>query len=302
MMEPLSHHLSEPQRAGTSRRAIVSRLTGVARRSPIGVVSCALLLIMVIAAVLAPQVTPYGPLELHRVDRLQSPNLRYWLGTDSFGRDQFSRIVYGARISLWVGVAPIAISLVVGGFTGVISGLFGGWLDAAIQRVVDALMAFPALLLVLVIVALLGPSETNIVLVLALVTIPAISRVARGATLVVATQPYVLSARAVGATNWRIAMVHVVPNVFAPVLVVGASLIGTAILAEASLSFLGLGIPPPAPSWGNLLGGENRDLFEAAPWLAIFPGLAITITVLLFNLLGDALRDELDPRTRGRAG
>lgn len=255
---------------------------------------------MFAAAALAPQLARYDPLELHRIDRLQSPSGRYWLGTDSFGRDQFSRILYGSRVSLSIGVAPIVISTVLGGLTGLASGFFGGWVDTTIQRVMDALMAFPALLLVLVIVSLMGPSQQNIILVLALVTIPSIGRVARGATLVVAAQPYVDSARAVGASNARIALFHVVPNIFAPVFVVAASLIGTAILAEASLSFLGLGVQPPEPTWGNLLSGQNRDLFEVAPWLAIFPGLAITITVLAFNLLGDALRDVLDPRNRGR--
>lgn len=292
--------LLDLRRAEASRRTPGHRLRHVARRSPLGVLAFFVLALLFAAALLAPQLARYDPLELHRIDRLQGPSGRYWLGTDSFGRDQFSRIVYGSRISLWVGVAPIAISTVIGGISGLVSGFFGGWLDTCIQRVMDALMAFPALLLVLVIVSLMGASERNIILVLALVTIPSVSRVARGATMVVSAQAYVDSARAVGASNARIAFFHIVPNIFAPILVVAASLIGTAILAEASLSFLGLGVQPPEPTWGNLLAGQNRDLFEVAPWLAIFPGLAITITVLAFNLLGDALRDLLDPRNRGR--
>lgn len=288
------------RRPNSMRRTPGYGLRRMARRSPLGVVAFFVLVLLFAAALLAPQLAPYDPLELHRIDRLQGPSGRYWLGTDSFGRDQFSRIVYGSRISLWVGVAPIVISTVIGGISGLVSGFFGGWVDTCIQRVMDALMAFPALLLILVIVSLMGASERNIILVLALVTTPSISRVARGATMVVSAQAYVDSARAVGANNFRIAVFHIVPNIFAPILVVAASLIGTAILAEASLSFLGLGVQPPEPTWGNLLAGQNRDLFEVAPWLAIFPGLAITITVLAFNLLGDALRDLLDPRNRGR--
>lgn len=292
--------LLELQHTLNARKALGPRLVRLVRRSPLGVAALVVLLALGAAALLASHIAPYDPLELHRVDRLHGPSGRYWLGTDSFGRDQFSRIVHGSRLSLWVGVAPILISTFLGGVTGVVSGLFGGWIDTCVQRVMDAVMAFPALLLVLVIVSLLGPSERNIILVLALVTIPSVSRVARGATLVVAAQMYVESARSVGAGNFRIALFHVVPNIFAPVLVIAASLIGTAILAEASLSFLGLGVPPPEPTWGNLLAGQNRDLFEVAPWLAIFPGLVITMTVLAFNLFGDALRDLLDPRNRGR--
>ncbi len=292
--------LHELQRAASTRRAFGPRVRRVARRSPLGVAALLILVFLFAAAVFAPQLARYDPLELHRIDRLQSPNGRYWLGTDSFGRDQFSRILYGSRVSLWIGVAPIAMSTVIGGVSGLVSGFFGGWVDTCIQRVMDAVMAFPALLLVLVIVSLMGASERNIILVLALVTVPAISRVARGATMVVAAQAYVDSARAVGASNARILVFHIVPNIFAPVLVVAASLVGTAILAEASLSFLGLGVQPPEPTWGNLLSGQNRDLFEVASWLAIFPGLAISVTVLAFNLLGDTLRDLLDPRNRGR--
>jgi peptide/nickel transport system permease protein len=258
------------------------------------------LALLLTAAVFAPALAPYDPLELHRIDRLQGPSGRYWFGTDSFGRDQLSRVLYGSRVSLRVGVIPIALSTLIGAAIGVVSGFYRGWVDTVIQRFMDAIMAFPALLLVLVIVALMGPSERNIILVLTLVTVPSINRVARGATLVVASQAYVESARSVGANNLRIVRVHVVPNVVAPILVIAASLVGTAILAEASLSFLGLGVPPPEPTWGNLLSGTNRDVFEVAPWLAIFPGLAISVTVLSFNLFGDALRDLLDPRTRGK--
>ncbi len=288
---------------GASRPRAVSfgsRALRAARRSPLGAGALVVLVLLGVTAVLAPNIAPYDPLELHRVDRLQGPSGRYWLGTDSFGRDQLSRILHGSRVSLRVGVTPILLSTAIGASIGVVSGYYRGWVDTVVQRLMDAIMAFPALLLVLVIVALMGASERNIILVLTLVTIPSVNRVARGATLVVSSQAYVESARSVGATNFRIVMAHVIPNVIAPVLVISASLVGTAILAEATLSFLGLGVPPPEPTWGNLLSGQNRDLFEVAPWLAIFPGLAISLTVLAFNLFGDALRDLLDPRTRGR--
>ena len=283
-----------------ARAELGTRLGRLVRRSPLGTGALRVLALLLTAAVFAPALAPYDPLELHRIDRLQGPSGRYWFGTDSFGRDQLSRVLYGSRVSLRVGVIPIALSTLIGAAIGVVSGFYRGWVDTVIQRFMDAIMAFPALLLVLVIVALMGPSERNIILVLTLVTVPSINRVARGATLVVASQAYVESARSVGANNLRIVRVHVVPNVVAPILVVAASLVGTAILAEASLSFLGLGVPPPEPTWGNLLSGTNRDVFEVAPWLAIFPGLAISVTVLSFNLFGDALRDLLDPRTRGK--
>lgn len=298
---PSRSHVLEFEIWAVQSRGVWPRVGRLARRSPLGAASFVVIVGLVAVALLAPTLAPYDPLELHRIDRLQGPSSRYWLGTDSFGRDQFSRILHGSRVSLWVGVAPILLSTVVGAGIGVVSAFYGRWVDTTVQRVMDAVMAFPALLLVLVIVALLGPSERNIILVLALVTTPAVNRVARGSTLVVVAQPFVESARAVGASSGRIVLMHIIPNVFAPVLVVAASLVGTAVLAEASLSFLGLGVPPPEPTWGNLLAGQNRDLFEVAPWLAIFPGLAITVTVLAFNLFGDALRDLLDPRTRGRA-
>jgi peptide/nickel transport system permease protein len=274
----------------------------LATASPLGTAALVTIVLLTAVAVLAPAIAPFDPLALHRSDRLVGPSSNYWLGTDSFGRDQFSRLVYGTRVSLWVGVAPIVVSSFIGGAIGLASGYAGGWLDNVVQRAMDALMAFPALLLILVIVSLMGPTEQNVILVLTLVTVPSINRVARGSTLATVGLPFVESARAVGASNGRIVIRHVLPNIIAPVLVVAASLVGMAILAEASLSFLGLGIPPPEPTWGNLLGGQNRDLFEVAPWLAIFPGMAITVTVLAFNLLGDAVRDLLDPRSRALTG
>lgn len=277
------------------------------RRSPTTAFAAGVLLLIVLVAIFAPYIAPYDPLQLHRVDRLMTPNATYLLGTDQTGRDELSRIIYGARVSLWVGFAPIALSVVVGGTVGVVSGYFGGEIDSALQRVMDAFIAFPPLVLVLVTVSLLGSTLTDVVFALAFVFLPVINRVARASTLSVLSLPFIEAARATGASHPRIITFHVVPNVVAPVLVVGTSLVGTAILSEAGLSFLGLGVAPPQPTWGNMLSGESRNLFEVAPWLAIFPGLAITLSVLAFNLLGDGVRDLLDPRFnstggRGRSG
>ncbi|MGE3074458.1 MAG: ABC transporter permease [Dehalococcoidia bacterium] len=293
----------ELPRLGGRRKTLTSSplraVSSAARRSPLGFAAGSFLLVLAVAAVLAPQLAPYDPLELHRQDRLADPNLKYWLGTDSFGRDQFSRLLYGSRVSLLVGTVPVLGSIAIGSCIGVFSAFTGGWRDSVIQRFMDCVMAFPTLITVLVMVSLLGPTLRNVVLVLMVVTIPTVNRVSRGLTLVTLQLSYIESARASGARDLRIILFHIVPNVVPAVAVLAASLTGGAILAEASLSFLGLGVPPPEPTWGNLLAGQNREVFEVAPILAITPGIAIALTVLAFNLLGDALRDNLDPRMRG---
>jgi peptide/nickel transport system permease protein len=221
------------------------------------------------------------------------------LGTDQSGRDELSRLIYGARVSLWVGIAPIGLAVLVGGAIGLGSAYVGGAFDSTLQRAMDGAMAFPPLILLLVVVSLMGVSLTAIVLALSFVFLPMINRVARASTVSVMALPFIESARAVGASPARIMLRYVIPNIAAPVVVVGTSLIGTAILAEASLSFLGFGLAPPQPTWGNMLSGDNRDIFQVAPWLAISPGVAIAVTVLAFNLIGDGLRDLLDPYGKG---
>jgi len=290
-----THFWQAPARRGSVFRSVLR----VARRAPIGAAAAIVIFLLAFISVFGPMLAPFDPLELHRADRLVGPNSTYWLGTDAFGRDQFSRLLHGTRVSIIVGLAPVAASTVVGSAIGIVSAYAGGMRDVVIQRVMDAFMAFPALITVLVMVSLLGPTMLNVILVLAVVTTPTVNRVARGLTLSTLGLPYIESARASGASQRRIILLHIVPNVLPPVVILAASLIGGAILAEASLSFLGLGVPPPDPTWGNLLGGQNRDAFEVAPWLAVFPGLAIAITVLAFNLIGDTLRDTLDPRMRG---
>ncbi len=270
-----------------------------ASRYPLGVVSLAILVVISVAAIAAAVVAPFDPLELHREDRLLSPRSMYLLGTDGTGRDQFSRLIYGARVSLIVGVGPPVLAVLVGTLIGATSAYFGGFVDLVLQRLMDALIAFPALLLVLIAVTLLSPTVSNVIVVIAIVMFPAVNRVARGSVLAVMAEPYVEASRAIGASNLRVLFRHVLPNIMAPVIIIGTSLIGVGILAEAALSFLGLGVAPPTPTWGNMMSGEGRNIFVLAPWLIIFPGLAITVTVLVFNLLGDTVRDALDPRLRG---
>jgi peptide/nickel transport system permease protein len=269
------------------------------RRKPLGAVSAAIIVVFGLTAVFAPLIAPFDPTETHPRDKLQGPSADYWMGTDDLGRDVFSRIVYGARTSLFAGVTATIFGTLLGSLIGMISGYAGGATDTVIQRVMDSLQVLPTIVLLLVVVVALGPSMWNIVWALSIFTLPGAARIVRSAALSVKTESYVEAARLVGARPARILARHILPNVTAPIIVIASVTIGAAILAEASLSFLGLGVPPPSPSWGGMLASSGRRYFETAPWLAWFPGLAITLTVLAFNLLGDTLRDILDPRLRG---
>jgi peptide/nickel transport system permease protein len=262
-----------------------------------GVVGLTLVLVFVFVAVFADQVSPYDPTEMHPVDRLQAPSSTYLLGTDEFGRDILSRLIYGAQVSLKVALLSVVAAGVAGCILGISSGYVGGKLDNLTMRLMDVLFAFPAILLALGIVAALGAGPLNVVLAIALVYTPIFARVARGPVLATKEMEYVLAAHSVGAPSGRIVARHILPNISAPIIVQVSLALSWAILTEASLSFLGLGTQPPQPSWGNMLS-ESRRLMELAPWTAIFPGLAIMLTVLGFNLLGDALRDVLDPRLK----
>lgn len=272
--------------------------TRFVRRSPLSAIAFAFIAVLAVVALLAPWIAPFDPLELHRRDRLSGPNSTYLMGTDQAGRDQFSRLLYGTRVSLFVAIVPILLSGLIGTALGALCGYCGGVVDISLQRIADACVAIPPLVIALTLVALLGPGVNNVVIAIAVVTAPTMNRIARAATLQTMNLPYVLAARSVGASHIRIVMRHVLPNIAGSVVVVGAALTGGAILAEAGLSFLGVGVLPPTPTWGNMVGGENRTFFEIAPWLVIFPGLAITLTVLAFNLAGDGVRDLLDPRAR----
>ena len=257
------------------------------------------LLLFTLAAIFAPQVSPYNPLTYHPSIVEQPPSWAHLLGTDSLGRDQLSRVIYGTRISLSIGV----ISILMGGLGGVLLGMlaayFKGWLDQLVTFVVDALLAFPSLILALALVAALGPSLINVAIALAIVRIPIYARLARGQTLQVAAQDYVAAARCTGTRTMRILMRHVLPNIFSPLLVQATISISFAILDESVLSFLGLGASPPTPEWGSMIT-EARSFIFSDPWMMVGPALAIVLVLLSLNIFGDALRDRLDPRDARR--
>jgi peptide/nickel transport system permease protein len=275
------------------------RMLRLARRHPLGALSAAILFALVVVAIFAPVIATGDPFKIQSSAVLQKPSGDHWFGTDNLGRDAFSRIVYGARISLWVGLVSVAIGTGLGTPAGLVSAFAGRWVDYAIQRVVDALFAFPTIVLALAIVSVLGKGITQVIIAVGILGAPRVARIVRASTLGVMGQPYVEAARSVGAAGPRIMFKHILPNVMAPIVILASAGFGGAILAEASLSFLGLGTPPPQPSWGAMLSGAAQQYVRVAPWLAVFPGLAISIAVFAFNLFGDALRDILDPRLRG---
>ncbi|MDE2582769.1 MAG: ABC transporter permease [Rhodospirillales bacterium] len=268
------------------------------RRHRSGMVGLVLVAAFVIIAVAAPLVAPVSPIAASWDAIRKAPSWLHWMGTDEIGRDEFSRVVWGARASLAAGVVSVLIAGAIGVPAGLAAGFAGGWTDSILSRIVDAMLAIPFLILAIALAAFLGPNLRNAMIAIGVSTAPVFMRVARAATLDTMTLDFIEAARAVGNPPWRIALRHVVPNITAPVLVQATLSIATAIIAEASLSFLGLGEQPPLPSWGSMLNAAQQFLTQA-PWLAIFPGLAIFCVVLGFNLLGDGLRDVLDTRRRG---
>jgi len=270
-----------------------------ARRKPLGAIGAVIIAAMLLMAAFAERIAPYGYDETIRGARMKPPGTTYWLGTDNLGRDIWSRIVYGARVSVTVGFATILLGTLVATVIGVSSGYFGGRYDIVVQRVVDAWMSFPFLVIILSVMAVLGPGLLNVVLSLSIIIAANSSRVIRGATISVAQNVYVEAARAMGATHGRIIVRHILPNVTATIIILATIGLGGVILAESALSFLGFGVPPPYPSWGAMLSGSGRTYMFRAPWMAIWPGVAISLAVFGFNMLGDALRDVLDPRLRG---
>jgi peptide/nickel transport system permease protein len=266
--------------------------------NPLGLVGLIIVVATVIVAVGAPAIAPYSSAN-QDADRLLGPSWQHIFGTDELGRDTFSRIIYGARISLVVGVVSVLIAFAVGGLLGVVAGFFGGKLDALIMRFVDILFAFPGLILAIVIAGLLGPSSRNAMIAIGVIYTPAFARVVRGSVLGVLSEPYIEAARVSGASTFLVIIRHVLPNIVAPLIVLVTVYLSSAIIAEASLSFLGLGAQPPTPSWGGMLNAA-RTYMEITPWMAIAPGLAIMLIVLGLNFLGDGLRDVLDPRLRER--
>ena len=268
------------------------------RRQPLGAFSAALIVVIVLTAIFADAISPYDPLEAHPEIRLARPSWEHPFGTDDIGRDVLSRIIYGARISMWVGLLAVGIGTAVGMVIGLLCGYCEGRLDLIFQRVMDAIQAIPGLLLALAIVSVLKPNTTNAMIAIAIVIIPGNSRIVRGAVMAAKQNRYVEAAQAIGCQHPRIILSHILPNVTAPILIIASIWLGNAILIEATLSFLGVGTQPPTPSWGLMLSSTGRAFMEQAPWLAIFPGLAISLSVLAFNLFGDTLRDAWDPKLR----
>lgn len=256
-----------------------------------------LVLLIVMVALLAPWITPYSPDQMGAGSRLISPSGSHWFGTDEFGRDMFSRVVHGARLTIQVGLIAVSISLSIGLTLGVLAGYAGGWIERIFMRSVDVLFSFTETLIALAAVAVLGPSLTNAMIAVGIAAIPFYARVAYSVTLVERNRPYFMAAIAAGAGHTRLVLVHLLPNVIPPMIVVATLGVSTAVLAAAGLSFLGLGAQPPSPEWGAMLSA-SRDYFSLAPWLMLFPGLSIMVSVLAFNLLGDGIREALDPRQR----
>ncbi len=267
------------------------------RERPAAVLGLVVISLFVIVAIAAPLVAPFDPIATSWTAIRKAPSLQHWMGTDENGRDVLSRVVFGARATLLAGVVSVLIAAGVGVPVGLLAGFAGGGVDAVIGRVLDAMLACPFLILAIALAAFLGPSLSNAMIAIGVTAAPVFARVARGATMDTMTNDYVEAARAIGNPPWRVALRHVAPNILPPVLVQATLAIALAIIAEASLSFLGLGQQPPAPSWGSMLNSAQRFLTQA-PWLAVFPGAAIFLAVLAFNLVGDGLRDALDPRRR----
>jgi peptide/nickel transport system permease protein len=285
------------KRAGAGTSGLRGALRHFILRHPLGAAGAIIMSVFVFGALFADLVTIYDPLQTDSALSLARPSAAHWMGADFMGRDIYSRIVYGARISLAVGIGSTLLGCIFGAAIGLSSGYLGGWVDLLAQRVIDILQALPLLVLALVMAAALGPSLRNTIIAIAIPLIPSVARVIRSNTLALRELPFV-EARAIGMSEFRIAVRHVLPNTLAPVIVLATAQLGAAILTEASLSFLGLGIPEPYPSWGRMLSESAAEYVRTAPWLVIFPGAAISLTVFGTNLLGDALRDILDPRQR----
>ena len=292
---------------GTSATApLAARLTwpeqvsGFVRAKPLGAAGAIIILIMLLVAVLAHALAPYDPYLADYGAQFARPGADHWFGTDEFGRDVLSRIMYGARIALFVGFAASFAGCSLGATLGVVSAYCGGRVDLLLERVMDVLLAFPQLILALAVASILGPAVPNVVIAVAIPIIPRAARVVRATALSIKENQYVEAAHGLGASHYRVVGQHLLPNVFAPYLIILTAQLGTAILAEAALSYLGLGAAEPTPSWGLMLSGSAPSYAEKAPWIGLFPGIAISLAVFGFSLFGDSLRDALDPKLRGK--
>jgi peptide/nickel transport system permease protein len=276
----------------------VNGVSRFVRYRPLGAAGAGIIVLMIVCAILAPFLAPSDPLETDFLAQLSPPSTAHWLGTDAFGRDLLSRLIYGARTALLVGFASAFMGASLGALLGVASAYFGGRIDLIIQRVVDIFLSFPIIILALAVVSIVGTGVSNVIMAITVPMVPNCARVVRSSALAVRQMPYVDAATAAGCGDTRIICRHILPNVMAPYLIMLTAFVGQAILLEASLSFLGLGVAEPTPAWGLMLRGAAVEFAESAPWMAIFPGLAISLGVFAFNLFGDSLRDALDPKLR----
>ncbi|MFO7888130.1 MAG: ABC transporter permease [Eubacteriales bacterium] len=270
------------------------------RKNKLALFGFTVLVVFIILALAAPIIAPYDPFQMSVGETLQSPNSSHIFGTDQFGRDILSRIIHGTRISFKVGIISVGISLVVGVAMGIAAGYFGGWIDIIISRIIDIMFSFPDIFLALVIMAILGTSLTNVMIAIGIVYTPIFARIARGSTLTVKDNAYIEAARSIGVGDLMTIIRHILPNILAPLIVQITLSFGFAIRSEAALSFLGLGVEPDVPSWGIMLN-EGKDWLELAWWVSVFPGLAATLAILSFNVLGDGLRDALDPKLKNES-
>jgi peptide/nickel transport system permease protein len=290
---------AELNKAGANATGVIGQLRFLARSYPLGAIGAAIMVLFVFCAIFADLITRFDPLSTNAAISLARPGGQHWLGADFMGRDVFARLVYGARISLAVAISCTAIGSILGIAIGLAAGYLGGWVDLLTQRLTDIMQALPLLVLALVMSAALGPSLRTTIIAISIPLVPYSARVIRSNTLAVREMAMVEAAKAVGMSEFRIAVRHVLPNTIAPLIVLATAQFGSTILTEASLSFLGLGIPEPYPSWGRMLSESAAEYIRTAPWLVIFPGIAISLVVFGTNLLGDAIRDLLDPRQRG---
>lgn len=280
------------------QRTVAQRMWYTWKKKPLGLAGLVVVALLLLIAIFAPIITPFGQFEMNATDRLQGSSGTYWLGTDQFGRDMYTRLIFGARISLIMGFAAVTIGGITGGVLGTLSAYVGGKFDLVLQRLVDMFQAFPSLILAMAVVAALGFGVEKTALAISIPYIPRVTRITRSQAISIRQREYIMAAQAVGAGGARMVFRHMVPNSMAPWLVVISAALGAAIVAEASLSFLGLGVPPPHPSWGGMLSGNVQQYAESAPHMIIWPGVFLSIAVFGFNLFGDAVRDVMDPRLR----
>jgi len=293
----MTSNTEESPAVGPSRNLILDQMLHAFSSNKLSWFGAAIFLMVVLMAIFAPFLTIHDPLDQNILHRLEGPSAEFWMGTDAYGRDVYTRLLFGSRISLIIGGAAIISAMVIGSIVGILAGYYGGKIDVVIMQANDVLLSFPTLILGLIIVAMLGPSVQNLIIAISLTAIPGFARIARAPTIVVKERDFIEACRALGYGDLRIMLGHILPNVVSDILVMGSLWLATAIRVEASLSFIGLGVKPPTPTWGGMIREGFENILDN-PWMSIFPGLAILVVVFSLNLLGDGLRDAIDPKTR----